>query len=173
MINGLRLDLNLKKNLKLSNPDIVLRLPDDPPSVFYLADATLNLPVWVDRTRLHSQHAFQQVCLPALAWLLRSHSCGDRSQAAHCRGPSFPPLDRCSPLNWWPHNQHFSSCPVWPLGQWNERTRAFGSSWHDLKKNLDHWCERKFITHFICHLLEVSAYNFEIAEDMCIFPSNR
>ena len=124
----------------------------------------------MDRTSLHSQHAFQQVCLPALAWLLRSHSCGDRSQAAHCRGPSFPPLDRCSPLNRWPHNQHFSSCPVWPLGRWNERTRAFGSSWHELKKNLDHWCEREFIAHFICHLLEVSMYNFEIAEDVYIFP---
>lgn len=85
----------------------------------------LNLPVWVDRTRLHSQHAFQQVCLLTLTWLLKSHSCGDRSQAAHCRGLSFPPLDRCSPLNPWHHNQHMSSCPVWPLGQWNERTRAF------------------------------------------------
>lgn len=80
----------------------------------------LNLPMWVDKTRLHSQHAFQQVCLLTLTWLLKSHSCGDRSQAAHSRGPRFPPSGRCSPLNRGPPQ---SALPV-QSDHWDGETSA-------------------------------------------------
>lgn len=80
------------------------------PNFIWFGRCDLNLLVWVDRTRLHSQHAFQQVCLYTLTWLLKSHSCGDRSHAVHCGSPSVPLLHRCSPLSFWPYCQYFSSC---------------------------------------------------------------
>lgn len=132
----------------------------------------------MDRTRLHSQHAFQQVCLLTLTCLLKAHSCRDTSQAAHCRGPSFPPLDRCSPLNSWPHNQRFSSCPVWPLGGWNEHTRAFSveaalvskfmawvkETWNILVHLLQRTCFIHVFTFvFEMQLIIKSLHNFAIA----------
>lgn len=109
----------------------------------------LILPMWVDMARPHSQHAFQQVCLPALAWLLKSHSCGDRSQAAHSGGQSFPPSGRCSLLNFGPHNQHFLSSLTTGAMKWERtcfnvkaalvwlKSLSESNSVHDISHNLE------------------------------------
>lgn len=102
------------------------------PNFIWFGRCDLNLLVWVDRTRLHSQHAFQQVCLYTLTWLLKSHSCGDRSHAVHCGSPSIPLLHRCSPLSFWPYCQYFSSCLLWPL--W-KKVHIFKSSCLKISEN--------------------------------------